>query len=53
MYVNERRVTVRNRNKALANPRLVTIPAQSVVALKGTSYVLGFAETHLGTPESR
>jgi hypothetical protein len=45
-------VTVRNRNKALANPRLVTIPAQSVVALKGTSYVLGFAETHLGTRES-
>lgn len=35
-----------------ANPRLVMIPAQSVVELKGTSSVLGFVETHLGTPDS-
>jgi hypothetical protein len=37
---------------APANPRLMMIPAQSGVELKGTSSGLRFAETHLGTPES-
>jgi len=37
---------------APAHPRLMMIPAQSGVELKGASSGLRFAETHLGTPES-